>query len=441
MSIEFSAYQIIQKKRDGKRLSKEEVNWVITSLMNGSLAHYQMSALLMAIYIKGMSAIETAYLTDAMLYSGKTLSFKGENVIDKHSTGGVGDKASFILGPIAAACGVKVPMIAGRGLGHTGGTVDKVEAIKGFKTSLSLNRFKTLLEKNKISLIGQTKDIAPADKIIYGLRDVTATIESIPLITASIMSKKLAEGANGIVMDIKTGDGAFMSELTDAKALAKSLRNTASRFDKSMITMITDMNQPLGNYIGNSLEIIESIETLKGNGPEDLTELSVKLAGAMVFLGGKAKSLKEGEKKARVAIADGSALKVFKELIKSQGGDSKVVDDYKRLPVAKEITSFKASKSGYISDIKCKEMGLHCVTLGGGRLKTSDKIDPGVGFIFKKKVSNKVVKGDVLVEIYHNKNQKKKVKEIMDALKKEILISKTKIKAPKLIYEVKVKKA
>lgn len=441
MGIEFSAYQIIQKKRDGKRLSKEEIDWIITSLMNGSLAHYQMSALLMAIYIKGMTATETAYLTDAMLYSGKTLSFKGKNVIDKHSTGGVGDKASFILGPIAAACGVKVPMIAGRGLGHTGGTVDKVEAIKGFKTSLTLNKFKSLLEKNNISLIGQTKDIAPADKIIYGLRDVTATIESIPLITASIMSKKLAEGANGIVMDIKTGDGAFMSELSDAKALAKSLRDTASRFDKSMLTMITDMNQPLGNYIGNSLEIIESIETLKGNGPKDLTDLSIKLAGAMIYLGGKAKTLKDGEKKAAASIKNGKALKVFKEMIKSQGGDSKVVHDYSRLPLAKVVTSFKATKSGYIKDIKCKEMGLHCVTLGGGRHKTTDEIDPGVGFVLTKKVSEKVEKGEELVKIYHNKNQQNEVKEIMAALRSEILISKDKVKAPKLVYEVKVKKA
>lgn len=437
MATTYSAYQIIQKKRDGKRLSKEEINWFIESLMKGEVAHYQMSALLMAIYIQGMNASETAHLTDAMLYSGKTLTFKGKEVIDKHSTGGVGDKASFILGPIAAACGVKVPMIAGRGLGHTGGTVDKIESIKGFNTSLTLDKFKKLLNQNKISLIGQTKDIAPADKIIYGLRDVTATVESIPLITASIMSKKLAEGANGIVMDIKTGEGAFMSELKDAKALAKSLRNTATRFDKSMITIITDMNQPLGNYIGNSLEIIESIETLKGNGPKDLTDISVKLAGAMIYLGGKAKTIKDGEAKALKSIENGSALKVFKKLIKSQGGDESVVDDYSKLPKAPVVTKYLSTKSGYIQDIKCKEMGLHCVSLGGGRLKTNDKIDPAVGFVLNKKVGDKVEKGEVVLEIHHHKKQNKSVAEIMAALKKEIKITANKTKAPKLVYEIK----
>lgn len=437
MSQKFSAYQLISKKRDRKKLTDEEIKWFINGLTAGDVADYQMSAMLMAIYLNGMDVKETAALTDAMLYSGKTLKFAGENVIDKHSTGGVGDKASFILGPIAAACGIKVPMMAGRGLGHTGGTVDKVESIKGFKTALTLDQFKKQLNKEKIVLIGQTKDIAPADKIIYGLRDVTGTVESIPLITASIMSKKLAEGANGIVMDIKTGEGAFMSDLKNAKALAKSLRDTAKRFDKRMITMITDMNQPLGNYIGNSLEIIESIETLKGNGPKDLTEISVKLAGAMIYIGGKAKTLKEAQQMAQDVIDNGKALKVFKNLIKVQGGDEKVCDDYSRLPIAKHITTFKASKSGFVSDIACKEMGLHCVRLGGGRAKASDKVDFGVGFILKKKVGDKVTKGEDLVEIYHNKNQIKQVENILADLKKDIKIAATKPKPTKLIFEVK----
>ncbi|EPZ52337.1 putative pyrimidine-nucleoside phosphorylase [Bacteriovorax sp. BAL6_X] len=437
MSENFSAYQIISKKRDGKKLTDEEIKWFINGITNGDVADYQMSALLMAIYLNGMSVKETAALTDAMLYSGKTLKFKGVNVIDKHSTGGVGDKASFILGPIATACGVKVPMMAGRGLGHTGGTVDKVESIKGFKTSLTLEQFKKQLNKEKIVLIGQTKDIAPADKIIYGLRDVTGTVESIPLITASIMSKKLAEGANGIVMDIKVGDGAFMDNIKDAKALAKSLRDTSKRFDKRMITMITDMNQPLGQYIGNSLEIIESIETLKGNGPKDLTDISVKLAGAMIYIAGKADSLKEGEKKAQAVIDNGKALKVFKNLIKVQGGDEKVCDDYSRLPLAKEKTVFSATKNGYVSAIACKNMGLHCVSLGGGRAKATDKIDFGVGFVLNKKVGDKVSKGEALVEIYHNKNQKKQVEAILADLKKDIKVTTAKPKASKLIFDVK----
>ncbi len=433
----FNAYSIIAKKRDGKSLTADEINWMVNGLVSGEVEQYQMTALLMAIYLNGMSVSETAALTDSMLYSGKTLKFKGENVVDKHSTGGVGDKASFVLGPIAAACGVKVPMMAGRGLGHTGGTVDKVESIKGFKTALTLEQFKKQLDKEKIVLIGQTKDIAPADKIIYGLRDVTATVESIPLITASIMSKKLAEGANGIVMDIKTGEGAFMSDIKNAKALAKSLRDTAKRFDKRMVTYITDMNQPLGKYVGNSLEIIESIETLKGNGPKDLTDISVKLAGAMIYIAKKASSLKEGEMMAIESIKNGKALEVFRRLIKVQGGDDKVIDDYSRLPLAKIITSFKASKSGYISSIACKEMGLHCVALGGGRNKASDKVDLGVGFIFNKKVGDKVTKGESLVEIYHNKNQAAVVKDIISSMGKEIKIAQSKVASPKLIFEIK----
>ena len=258
-----------------------------------------MTALLMAIHINGFDAEETSALTDAMLYSGTVLNFPEQRVIDKHSTGGVGDKTSFILAPIAAACGVKVPMISGRGLGHTGGTTDKIESIPGFKTSLSIDEFKKILDLNDLVLMGQTKDIAPADKIIYGLRDVTATIDCIPLITASIMSKKLAEGASGIVMDIKTGQGAFLTTLGKARKLAKSLQDTALRFNKNIMTIITDMSEPLGAAVGNSLEIIESVETLKGNGPKDLTTVSLELAGGMIHIAGLAKTHKAGIKMAK----------------------------------------------------------------------------------------------------------------------------------------------
>lgn len=441
MTQQYSAYSIIQKKRDKERLTKEEINWFIEGLTSGSIADYQMSALLMAIYLNGMSIEETAYLTDAMLYSGKVLDFPEQYYIDKHSTGGVGDKASFILAPIAAACGVKVPMIAGRGLGHTGGTVDKIESIKGFKTDISLLEFERLLKERGLVLIGQTKDIAPADKKIYALRDVTATVESIPLITASIMSKKLAEGAKGIVMDIKTGNGAFMSKLSDAKKLAESIRKTGLRFNKNMMTMITDMNEPLGNAVGNSLEIIESIETLKGKGPKDLTDLSVALAGGMVYLAGLAKSLPEGKKRAQAALDDGSALQKFRELITNQGGDSRVIDDYTLLPVAKTLIEVKSKKAGFVSQMRCTELGKHCVSLGGGRKTTGDKIDFAVGFIMNKKIGDKVAKGETLLTIYCHENQKNLALNITESiLTSDIKINLTKPKIKKkLILDIQTK--
>ena len=328
-------------------------------------------------------------------------------------------------------------MMAGRGLGHTGGTIDKIESIKGFKTSLSLNTFKKQLIQEGIVLTSQTKDIAPADKIIYSLRDVTATVESIPLITASIMSKKLAEGANGIVMDVKTGDGAFMNNIKDAKLLARSLRNTAKRFNKKIITMITNMDAPLGNYIGNSLEIIESIETLKGKGPSDLTNLSIKLAGAMIYLGKKASSLKEGEAMALKSIKNGKALKVFEKLISIQGGNKLIIDDYSLLPVAKEATPFLAKRSGYITKIACKQIGNYCITLGGGRRLTTDKIDPSVGIIMQKKIGEKVLKNEPILKIIHHSKQKGNVQNILTQLKNEIIIKSKKERPLPLIFEVK----
>ncbi|OFZ37463.1 MAG: thymidine phosphorylase [Bdellovibrionales bacterium RIFOXYD12_FULL_39_22] len=438
---DFSPYKIIQKKRDGEELSSQEITWFIKNYTNEVIPDYQMSALLMAIYLKGMSSKETAALTDAMLYSGKVLDFKDKKVIDKHSTGGIGDKTSFILAPIAAACGVKVPMIAGRGLGHTGGTVDKIESIANFRTALPLEDFSRLLSTVGVVLIGQTADIAPADKKIYALRDVTATVESIPLITASIMSKKLAEGTSGIMMDIKVGSGAFMKTLPRARALARSIQETTLRFKKNITTMITDMSQPLGNAIGNSLEIIESIETLKGKGPRDLTDLSLQLAGGMVYLAGLAKSHKEGVKKAQTALTSGAALSKFKEMIAAQGGDSSVVDDYKKFPVAKCITKVEARTDGYVAAIDGVELGLHCVDLGAGRKQASDKVDYSTGIIIAKKLGERVKKGDLLAEIYHHQEQQMVVKKI----KKAILTTTFKFsknhskKAAKLIIEVQTK--
>ncbi|MFA6238254.1 MAG: thymidine phosphorylase [Bacteriovorax sp.] len=441
MKQSFSAYNIIQKKRDKEKLTKDEIQWFIESFTKGTIADYQMSALLMAIYLNGFDKDETTSLTDAMLYSGKVLNFPEQVYIDKHSTGGVGDKASFILAPIAAACGVKVPMIAGRGLGHTGGTVDKIESISGFRTDISLDEFVSQLQERGLVLIGQTGEIAPADKLIYALRDVTATIESIPLITASIMSKKLAEGAKGIVMDIKTGNGAFMAKLSDAKKLAESIRSTGLRFNKNVMTIITDMSEPLGNAVGNSLEIIESIETLKSRGPADLTELSLSLAGGMVYLAGLAKTHKDGIKKAAAALESGAALEKFRELIKNQGGDERVIDDYSLLPQTKNVFEVKCTKNGFVTDMDCKSLGHHCVRLGGGRQKTTDVIDFATGFVINKKIGDKVKKGDVLATIHAHDNQKDVVLEIAESmLKHDIIIKATKPRTKKkLVLDVQTK--
>lgn len=433
----FSMYEILDKKKRGAVLSSDEIKWVINGLMNKTVTEYQMSALLMAIFINGMTTQETADLTDAMLYSGEVLDFKDPTVIDKHSTGGVGDKTSFILAPIAAACGVKVPMIAGRGLGFTGGTVDKIEAISGFSTDISLKEFSGLIKKRGLVLIGQTKDIAPADKIIYALRDVTATIDSIPLITASIMSKKLAEGANGIVMDIKVGSGAFMRSKSQAKKLAKSILNTAKRFDKKGVALLTNMEQPLGNTVGNSLEIIECIDVLKGKGPKDLTEISCALSAQMVYLAGIEPTYNKALKKVKAVIKDGSALKKFRELIKNQGGNEKVIDNYSLIPIAKHKTQVLSPKAGWIKSFKCDQIGHMCTELGGGRKVKSDQIDFGVGFDFHKKIGTKVKKGEAIFTIYHNEDQADKVVNLINKFFSEVVkISNSKVEKPATIYDV-----
>lgn len=418
---QLSIYGILDKKKRGGELSASEIQFFIDGMMNENIGDYQTAALLMAIYINGMTTAETADLTDAMLYSGKVMNFDDQTVVDKHSTGGIGDKTSFILAPIAAACGVKVPMIAGRGLGFTGGTVDKIEAIPGFKTDLGLAEFEKRLMENGIVLIGQTDEIAPADKKIYSLRDVTATIESIPLITASIMSKKLAEGANGIVMDIKVGSGAFMADKDQASELAKSIIGTAKRFNKKAVCMITNMDQPLGNAVGNSLEIIESIDVLKGQGPEDITIVSLHLAAHMIHVAGKANSFEEALEKAKASITDGSALKEFRDLIKAQGGDEKVVDDYSLLDVAPAQMDVISLSEGYVESFINKDIGFACTDLGGGRKVITDELDYGVGFILKKKVGDKVSKGDTLLTIYHRENQQELAEQICKNLQENII--------------------
>ncbi len=394
--------ELIQRKRDGKTLNENEINFIISEYTQKRIPDYQMSAFLMAGFIKGFSKKETSSLTKSMLYSGRVLDFnhiEGKKV-DKHSTGGVGDKTSLIIAPIVACAGVYVPMISGRGLGHTGGTLDKLESIPGFRTDLSLKKFESLLKKNKTALIGQTKEIAPADKLIYALRDVTATVESIPLITASIMSKKLAEGIDGLVLDVKTGSGAFMKKQSDSEQLAESLVNTAKSFGKNCVAIISDMNQPLGNYIGNWLEVLESIEVLRDGKKNDLTELSLILAGIMIYLGDKAKSINEGIEKAIRILKSGEAFEKFIQIVKSQGGDVDLIlnpDDY---PKSKFSFELKSEKRCYLSKVDTYEVGMAALELGAGRLKKEDKIDYKAGIKFFPKIGSEIKKDEVIYQLF-----------------------------------------
>lgn len=376
------AVDIIRKKRDGGELSSEEIYEFVRGAGAGEgWTDYQLSAMLMAIVCRGMTPQETATLTKSMTLSGKRydLSEIDGPKVDKHSTGGVGDKTSLILGPLAAACGVIVPMMSGRGLGHTGGTLDKLESIPGFRVNLSEDEFRTALRKVGLAMIGQTKDIAPADKELYALRDVTATVESIPLITASILSKKLAEGISGLVMDVKCGKGAFMKTREDARALAESIHAVGTARGLKMSTLITAMDAPLGRAVGNSLEVIEAIETLKGRGPKDLTDLSVKLAARMVLLGGLAKDDAEAGAKVRAALDSGRGLEVFRKCIEQQGGDPRVIDDYKRLPHVTRTFEMKPGLDKYVTDVDAEIVGRAAMRLGAGRARAEDSVDPAVG--------------------------------------------------------------
>ncbi|WP_337871698.1 thymidine phosphorylase [Ignavibacterium sp.] len=428
--------EIIRKKRDKKSLSNEEIEFLISSYTKGKIPDYQFSAFLMAAFLNGLNKTETAALTKAMLYSGKIVdlsSIKGLKV-DKHSTGGVGDKTSLIIAPIAAAAGVYVPMISGRGLGHTGGTLDKLESIPGFRTDLNLNQYEKVLKKTGAVLIGQTKEIAPADKLIYSLRDVTATVEAIPLITGSIMSKKLAEGIDSLVLDVKTGNGAFMKEMEDAIDLANSLSETAKAFGKKCIAFITDMNQPLGNYIGNWLEVVESIQVLRNGKKNDLTELSLILAGAMIFLGKKSKSLEEGIEKAITILNSGKAFNKFLEIVKAQGGDISYLEDPEKYPKSNYHKQIKLMNEGYLSFVNTYEIGMAAIDLGAGRLKKEDKIDPKAGIIFNFKVGDKIRKADVIAEVFSDSKEKIKLAE--NRILKAVRLSNKQIKSPNLIKEI-----
>jgi len=395
---------LIRRKRDSGELTRDEIEELIAAYTRGDIPDYQMSAWLMAVVLRGMTRPEIAALTEAMLHSGCVLDFSGlpGRKVDKHSTGGVGDKPSLVIAPIVAAGGVKVPMISGRGLGHSGGTLDKLESIPGFNVNLSLADFRRVLETCGCALIGQTAEIAPADKRIYALRDVTGTVESPALICASIMSKKLAEGIDALVIDVKTGSGAFMKKIEDAVNLAELLVDTGKRMGKNVVALLTDMNQPLGRKAGNAMEVAESIEVLSGAGPPDLRELCLELAAWMFFLGQRVKSVEEGKKLSADLIASGHAREKFREIVGLQGGDMGVIDDPRRLAHARQTLDVTSPADGFIAETQCEQLGVACVVLGGGREKKEDTIDPAVGLEFHKRIGDTVERGEPLCTLHYN---------------------------------------
>jgi len=395
---------LIRKKRDGGEMSSDEISFLVRAYTNDDIPDYQMAAWMMAVLIRGMTGAELNALTGAMLHSGEVLDLSdipGPKV-DKHSTGGVGDKTSLIIAPVVAAGGVTVPMISGRGLGHTGGTLDKLQSIPGFNINLSLSEFRRVLKSCGCGLIGQTAEIAPADKKLYALRDVTATVESPNLICASIMSKKLAEGIDGLVLDVKTGSGAFMKIEKDSVHLAELMVETGERMGKKMVALITDMDQPLGLKVGNSLEVEECIEVMNGGGPADLREVSVELSAWMFYLAGRSPDVDSGRELADKLIRDRSALKKFREIVVNQGGDPKSIDDPKLLPQAQHRVNEVSTASGFVDSIQCEQVGIASLVLGGGREKKEDVIDPAVGLILHKKVGDPVKAGEALCTILYN---------------------------------------
>jgi pyrimidine-nucleoside phosphorylase len=400
----FRAIDVIRKKRDGGELSRFEIDSLIAAYTQGSIPDYQVSAWLMAVVLRGMTRGETAALTDAMLRSGEVLDLSGiaTKKVDKHSTGGVGDKTSLVLAPLAAVAGVTVPMISGRGLGHTGGTLDKLEAIPGFNVNLPVPEFRRVLEVCGCAMIGQTAEIAPADRKLYALRDVTGTVESPYLICASIMSKKMAEGIDALVLDVKTGSGAFMKSEKDAAFLAELMVETGERMGKRTVALITDMDQPLGNMIGNALEVVEVVDVLRGGGPQDLRDLCLELAAWMLHLGGVSKTVAEGKQESAKLLASGKALERFREMVELQGGDPRVVDEPKTLPQARHSQQVLSAKDGYIASLQCEQVGTACVILGGGRERKEDSVDPAVGIVLHRKVGDRVAAGEPIATIYYN---------------------------------------
>ena len=425
---------IIEKKRDGKELTTAEINFFIEGYTKGDIPDYQASALAMAIYFQDMNDRERADLTSAMVNSGDTIDLSGiEGIkVDKHSTGGVGDTTTLVLAPLVASLGIPVAKMSGRGLGHTGGTIDKLESIKGFHVEISQQQFIDLVNRDKVAVIGQTGNLTPADKKLYALRDVTGTVNSIPLIASSIMSKKIAAGADAIVLDVKTGDGAFMKTEEDAKELAHAMVRIGNHVGRKTIAIISDMSQPLGFAIGNALEVKEAIETLQGKGPKDLTELVLTLGSQMVILAKKAKTTEEARAMLKEAISSGKAIAKFKDFLINQGGDASIVDDTNKLPQAKYKIELPAKQSGYISRMVADEIGVASMILGAGRATKEDTIDLAVGLVLHKKVGDKVNEGDSILTIYSDREN---VDDVKQKLYDNIFISDT-ATAPKLIHTI-----
>jgi pyrimidine-nucleoside phosphorylase len=407
-TLPLRAVDIIMRKRDGGALSRDEIQMFVSGVTDGSLPDYQASALLMAILLRGMSPEETAWLTDAMVHSGirVDLSEIPGIKVDKHSTGGVGDNTSLVLAPLVAACGVPVPMMSGRGLGHTGGTLDKLEAIPGFRVNLSLEEMKTALARIGCAMLGQTSQIAPADKKLYALRDVTGTVESIPLISASIMSKKIAEGIAALVLDVKTGSGAFMKTEADSKRLAESLVSIGNASGVKTEAVITRMDTPLGRAVGNALEVVECLDVLKGRGPEDMSELSIELAARMLVLGRVASDRPEAERRVRAAIASGEGVDRFRRMVEQQGGDPRIVDDYSRLPAAPSRYVVRAGEDGVLAAVDAELVGRASAALGAGRNRVEDSIDPAVGVMVLAKPGAEVRAGDGILELHYRDRAK-----------------------------------
>ena len=426
---------IIEHKRDGKILTNEEINFFITNYVDGKIPDYQVSALLMAILFRGMSDEEIFNLTNDMLHSGDIIDLskiKGVKV-DKHSTGGVGDKTSLVLGPLVASCGAKLAKMSGRGLGHTGGTLDKMESIPGMQINISEDNFISQVNKIGMAIVGQTGHLVPADKKLYALRDVTGTVDSLPLIASSIMSKKLASGSDSILLDVKVGSGAFMKTLEMGEELAKTMVSIGKYFKKDTRAILTDMDEPLGLAVGNNLEVIEAINTLKGNGPKDLTELCIK-AGAIMLLQAKiCTSFEEGEKLLQSKIENGEAFKKFVEFVEAQGGDITYVLNTSKFEKAKYEISINSNKSGYITKIDALEIGEFAMKLGAGREKIEDKIDYSAGIILSKKIGDFVNSGDELCKIYTNKEN---YEEIIKEIKNSFIISENKPENRKIIYKI-----
>jgi pyrimidine-nucleoside phosphorylase len=429
-------YEIISKKRDGLELERDEIAFVITGYVRGDIPDYQVAAWLMAIYLRGLSERELAVLTEIMLDSGDRIPL--DEVpgikIDKHSTGGVGDKISFVVAPLLAACGLRVPMLSGRGLGHTGGTLDKLEAIPGMNVFLKPAQFREVLASTGMVICGQTENIVPADKKLYALRDATATVSCIPLIASSIMSKKLALGSDGIVLDVKTGSGAFMKDEQDSLRLCRTMVAIGEKTGRPTLGIISSMNQPLGRAVGNSLEIIESIEALKGNGPLDIMEVTYALGWCMLRAAGKKMEYDQAVTTFREAIASGRALEVFRSFIAAQGGDPRVCEDYSLLPAAREKIGFTAQASGMISRIDSFEVGMAAIDTGAGRRRKEDAIAYGSGFIFHANVGDRIEKGQKLVTVHSDRPEQ--TTAVLERLGKAIQIGQQPVARPKMVLHL-----